>query len=68
MDWKEFFEPLRGEFKWNPHGILNLIGALGIIPAIYLGRYGDSLWLCLGASALWYYVVYIAYLTYQYKK
>jgi hypothetical protein len=68
MDRKEFFKPLRGEYKWNPHGILNLIGALGIIPSIYLGRCVDSIWLSIGAAATWYYMVYFVYLTYHYNK
>ena len=38
----KFWEPLREEYKWNPHGILNLIGSIGIIPAIFVGRYVDS--------------------------
>ena len=40
----KFWEPLREEYKWNPHGILNLIGSIGIIPAIFVGRYVDSVW------------------------
>ena len=41
---KNFWKPLQGEFKWNPNGILGVIGALGIIPAIFVGRYTDSFW------------------------
>jgi len=68
MNMNSFFEPLKGEFKWNPHGIINLIGALGIIPATYIGRYADSIWASLGFIVLCYAIVWLLYLTYCYFK
>lgn len=62
----KFWEPLREEYKWNPHGILNLIGSIGIIPAIFVGRYVDNLLGCLGFIILWYAIVCLVFLTYRY--
>ncbi len=62
----KFLEPLQREYKWNPYGILNIIGSLGLIPAIFAGRYYDSIWVCLGVIILWYLVVLFSYLTYRY--
>ena len=51
---KNFWKPLQGDFKWNPNGILSVIGALGIIPAIFVGGYTDSFWCSAGFFILWY--------------
>ena len=64
----KFWKPLQGEFKWNPNGILCLIAALGIIPAIFVGRYTDSFWGSIVFFFLWYAIVYLTYLTYCYFK
>lgn len=63
-----FWKPLHGEFKWNPNGILTLIGSLGIIPAIFVGRYTESFLDSVVFFILWYSIVYLMYLTYCYFK
>ena len=65
---KDFWKPLQGEFKWNPNGILCLIGALGIIPAIFVVRYADSFWSSMVFFILWYAIVYLTFLTFLYFK
>ena len=65
---KNFWKPLQGDFKWNPNGILSVIGALGIIPAIFVGGYTDSFWCSAGFFILWYAIVYLTFLTYRYFK
>ena len=64
----KFWKPLHGEFKWNPNGILTLIGSLGIIPAIFVGRYTESFLDSVVFFILWYSIVYLVYLTYCYFK
>ena len=63
-----FWKPLHGEFKWNPNGILTLIGSLGIIPAIFVGRHTESFLDSVVFFILWYSIVYLVYLTYCYFK
>lgn len=64
----KFWKPLQGEFKWNPNDILCLTGALGVIPAIFVGRYTDSFWYSVVFFILWYAIVYLTFLTYRYFK
>lgn len=64
----KFFDPLKEEFKWNPHGWLNLIGALGSFPSIFSAYLYDSFWLGSGVLLGWYFLVYFIYLTYCYFK
>ena len=63
-----FWKPLQGEFKWIPNGILGVIASLGIIPAIFIGRYTDCFWCSAGFFILWYAIVYLAFLSYRYFK
>lgn len=65
-----FWKPkqLQGEYKFIPNFLLQLIGALGLMPAMYVGRSTDSFWLSAIFFILWYAVVYLTYLTYCYFK
>lgn len=51
----KFWKPLHGEYKWNPNGILTLIGSLGIIPAHFVGRYTESF---LGSVVFFHFMVF----------
>jgi hypothetical protein len=63
-----FWKPLKGEYKFNPNFILNLIGALGLMPAMYVTRLTGIFWIGAVLFLLWYAVVYLTYLTYCYFK
>jgi hypothetical protein len=65
---KKFFAPLREEYKWNPHGILNIIGSLGVFPAVMLAREVDNIWILFGIVILWWLIVAFVYLVYCYFK
>ena len=61
---KQFFAPLK-----EKHNIrINLVVALGIFPAVMLGRNYGSVWITLGIILLWWFIVVLSYLTYHYLK
>jgi hypothetical protein len=65
-----FWKPkqLQGEYKFFPHFILNLLGALGLMPAMNVTRSTGIFWIGAALFLLWYAVVYLTYLTYCYFK
>ena len=64
---KKFWAPMREEFN-KEHFIVNIMGALGIIPCGWIGRELDNLWISWGAFLLWWALVVLIYLTYRYFK
>jgi hypothetical protein len=64
---KKFFEPLTEEFT-KKQMVVNIIGALGVLPCIMLFHKGYGLWIGLGALLLWWLLVLFVYLTYRYIK
>jgi hypothetical protein len=50
------------------HFIMNIMGALGIIPSGWVGRELDNLWFSWGFFLLWWALVVLIYLTYRYLK
>jgi len=64
---KQFWAPMREEYN-KEHFILNIMGALGIIPSGWIGRELDNLWISWGALLLWSVLVVLIYLTYRYLK
>ena len=63
-----FWKPkqLQGDYKMNPHLILQLAGSLGLLPAMYVGRHTGNFWISAVLFLLWYAIVYLTYLTYCY--
>lgn len=61
---KQFFAP----FKEKHNNRINLVVALGIFPAVMLGRNYGSVWITLGIILLWWFIVVLSYLTYHYLK
>ena len=61
---KQFFAPLREKNNKK----VNLVAALGIFPAVMLGRNYGSVWVALGIILLWWFIVVFTYLTYRYLK
>jgi hypothetical protein len=64
---QQFWAPMREEFN-KEHFIINIIGALGIIPSGWIGRELDNLWISWGVFFLWWALVVLIYLTYRYLK
>ena len=64
---KKFWAPMREEFN-KEHLIVNIMGALGIIPCGWIGRELDNLWISWGSFLLWWALVVLIYLTYRYLK
>ncbi len=64
---KKFFEPLTEEFT-KKQMVINIVGALGVLPASMLFHNGYGLWIGLGALLLWWLLVLFVYLTYRYIK
>ena len=65
---KAFWAPMRDEFN-KEHAIINIIGALGFIPAEYLSReIGGSFWLFMILIITWWALVVLIFLTYRYLK
>ena len=64
---KQFCAPMREEFN-KEHFIINIMGALGIIPSGWVGRELDNLWFSWGFFLLWWALVVLIYLTYRYLK
>ena len=64
---KKFWATMREEFN-KEHFIINIMGALGIIPSGWIGRELDNLWISWGVFFLWWALVVLIYLTYRYLK
>lgn len=65
---KAFWAPMREEFN-KEHVIINIIGALGFIPAEFLSREIDgSFWLFMILLITWWALVVLIFLTYRYLK
>ena len=64
---KKFFEPLREEFS-KKMLIPIIIASFGTVPAAFLARKADSIWICLGFLLLWHLIVYFLYCAYFYFK
>jgi uncharacterized membrane protein len=67
---KKFWAPMREELNINKeHVIIDIIGALGIIPAEYLSReIGGGFWLFMILLIIWWALVVLIFLTYRYLK
>ena len=66
---KEFWSPMMEETnKW--HYIVNIIGALGFIPAEFLSRRicGGGFWIFMLLLIIWWALVVLIFLTYRYLK
>jgi hypothetical protein len=64
----KFFEPLGQKYNKKNNAVINFVGALGIFPAVMIGRKLDSVWIALGIALLWWIIVVFTYLTYRYLK
>ena len=67
MDWKKFWAPVYEEMRKEQIWV-NIIGALGILPAGYIGKTTDSFLVFMGIIVLWYILVFFFYLIYMYNK
>ncbi len=64
----KFFEPLGQKYDKKNIAVINFAGALGIFPAVMIGRQLGSDWISLGIALLWWIIVFFTYLTYRYLK
>ena len=65
---KQFWAPMREEFN-KEHVIINIMGALGFIPAEYLSRGpGGGFGLFMLFLIIWWALVVLIYLAYRYLK
>jgi hypothetical protein len=64
----KFFEPFKEKYNKKNNTAINFVGALGIFPAVMLGRKVGCIWITLGIILLWWIIVVFTYLTYRYLK
>lgn len=65
---KKFWAPMTEEFT-KKQIFVNIVGAMGFIPAEYLSRWvGGGFWLFALFLIIWWAVVVLIYLTYRYLK
>ena len=67
MDWKKFWAPVHEEMHKEQIWV-NIIGALGVLPAGYIGKMTDSFLVYMGIIVLWYFLFFFLYLIYMYNK
>ena len=64
---RKFFEPLTAEMR-REHMSVNVMGGVGVLPAVMLARMVDSIWILFAVLILWWILVLFVYLVYCYIK
>lgn len=64
---RKFFEPLTAEMR-REHMIVNVMGGVGVLPAVMLARMVNSIWILFAVLILWWILVLFVYLVYCYIK